>query len=199
MKYLNDFTVDRLSRRQLLKMGMYTSVALSLPFSALSASKSGIIDQRAPELEVDYWIDKDGKQTTFSLAQHPDKWIILECFQNWCPGCRSHGLPALRDFSNAFSENPKIAIAGIQTVFEGFHSNTLDKIRKIQLEYDLKIPMGHHPGNPKTHKNPKMMLDYRVGGTPWIILINPERKVIYNGFNINVDKAIDFLTNLSSG
>jgi hypothetical protein len=41
------------------------------------------------------------------------------------------------------------------------------------------------------------MLDYRTGGTPWMILISPQRKVVYNNFNINVDKVIEYLTNVT--
>ena len=35
----------------------------------------------APELQVPYWIDGKGKQTSaFTLAQHKDKWVFLKCF-----------------------------------------------------------------------------------------------------------------------
>ena len=36
------------------------------------------------------------------------------------------------------------------------------------------------------------MLDYRTGGTPWMILINPQRQVVFNEFGIDVDNAIAF-------
>ena len=38
------------------------------------------------------------------------------------------------------------------------------------------------------------MRDYRTGWTPWMILINPERQVVYNDYGIDADKAIAFLT-----
>ena len=93
--------------------------------------------------------------------------------------------------SAALADNPDVVFAGIQTVFEGHYTNTVAKVRKIQLQYDLQIPMGHDPGPKQRH--PKTMTDYRTGGTPWMILIDPERRVVYNDFGIDVDKAIDFL------
>jgi len=53
------------------------------------------------------------------------------------------------------------------------------------------MPMGHDPG--PDGDSPKTMLSYRTGGTPWMILIAPDRQVIFNDFGIDADKAIDFL------
>ena len=37
------------------------------------------------------------------------------------------------------------------------------------------------------------MMRYKTGGTPWLVVINPEGIVIFNDFSIHVDKAIQFL------
>lgn len=184
-----------ISRRKFMQMGMATAGTALLPYSATTAaapSGYGIYGTYAPELKVDYWIDAAGEPTDlFRLADHSDKWILLKCFQSWCPGCHSHGLPAVQKISHALKGNQKIAFAGIQTVFEGHMINTVDKVREIQLQYDLQMPMGHDPGGPEDR--PYTMLDYRTGGTPWIIVISPERTVVFNDFHINADKAIEFL------
>ena len=57
----------------------------------------------------------------------------MKCFQSWCPGCHSHGFPALKKVSDAFADNQNIAFVGIQTVFEGYFTNMVDKVREIQL------------------------------------------------------------------
>ena len=185
-----------LSRRSLIKSGLFTFGAMAMPASTLLQAASngyGIKGSFAPELEVDYWIDKDGKATSFSLAAHPRKWVFLKCFQSWCPGCHSHGLPAVKKISDALADNPNIVFAGIQTVFEGSFINTVDKVRKIQLQYDLKMPMGHDPGDDRSNT----MKAYRTGGTPWMILISPERQVVYNDFGIDADKAIEYLSTVT--
>lgn len=186
------------SRRHLVKSGLLALGAIALPGlrSGMAAENQyGIEGSRAPELRVDYWIDRDGNTTNFKLASHEGQWIFLKCFQSWCPGCHAHGFPALKKISDALAGNPAIACAGIQTVFEGRYTNTVDKVREIQLRYDLRIPMGHDPGIDGGY--PATMVDYRTGGTPWMILINPQREVVFNDYSINVDKAIEYLTQIS--
>jgi thiol-disulfide isomerase/thioredoxin len=183
-----------ITRRGLIKYGLLagTAAVIQKPVEALAAKPNyGISGRVAPELQVDYWIDRNGQDSRFQLTDQQGKWVFLKCFQSWCPGCHSHGFPALKQISDALIDNPKIAFAGIQTVFEGHYSNTVDKVREIQLRYDLQMPMGHDPGLEGGH--PQTMVDYRTGGTPWMILINPERQVVYNDFSIDVDKAIAFL------
>lgn len=187
------------TRRSVLKSGLIAIGATALPwpgFVSAATTRNGIQGQFAPELQVDYWIDSNGNPTTFKLADHENKWIFLKCFQSWCPGCHSHGFPALKQMSDALADNPDIVFAGIQTVFEGHYTNTVDKVRKIQLQYDLRMPMGHDPGLESA--SPRTMVDYRTGGTPWMILIDPERKVIFNDFGIDVEKAISFLVSQTS-
>ena len=190
---------DMITRRSVLKSGAiaFGSMVLSRSnFVMAAASNYGIKGQIAPELHVDYWIDENGDPATFKLADHEGKWVFLKCFQSWCPGCHSHGFPALKQISDALADNPKIVFAGIQTVFEGHYTNTVDKVREIQLQYDLRMPMGHDPG--PENGSPKTMVNYRTGGTPWMILINPDREVIFNDFGINAEKAIDFLVSQTS-
>ena len=183
------------SRRNLLKYGLVAAGSASLPWSAMLAaapSGYGIQGRPAPELDIDFWIDASGQSSQFRLADHEGKWVFLKCFQSWCPGCHSHGFPALKQMSDALAGNPQIVFAGIQTVFEGHFTNTVDKVREIQLRYDLRMPMGHDPGVEGRH--PNTMRDYRTGGTPWMVLISPDRRVLYNDFGIDADKAIAFLS-----
>ncbi len=183
-----------MNRRDLIKSAAATLAGATLFGPAIgSASRVdyGIKGRLAPELEVGYWIDRNGDPTSFRLADHAGKWIFLKCFQSWCPGCHSHGFPALKTISDALADNPRVAFAGIQTVFEGHYSNTVDKLREIQLCYDLQIPMGHDPGPENGH--PRTMIDYRTGGTPWMILIDPARRVVFNDYGIDAPRAVEFL------
>jgi len=82
---------------------------------------------------------------------------------------------------------------GVQTVFEGYRTNTKDKLRKNQLKYDLKIPMAHAAGNPQSHTIPDIMRKYRSGGTPWTVIIDPAGTVVYNQFHIDANLAAEFI------
>ncbi len=185
------------SRRKFLKQAgaLSSTLALSTALSgnARAQNTRGIEGYEAPEIELDYWIDADGKPGHFSVTESRGKWVFLKCFQNWCPGCHSSGFPTLQAFSERFHDHPKVAIAAIQTVFEGYRSNTQDDVRKLQLRYDLPIVMGHDPGDEENHTMPATMQGYRTGGTPWLILIDPAGVVVYNNFHVDRTKLIEFV------
>lgn len=185
-------TVDRRAFLRTLSVGS-AALALGVGGKAHSQATRGIEGYMAPELALDYWIDGDGNPSSFSMQKERGKWVFLKCFQNWCPGCHSSGFPTLKAFSDEFYGNPKVAIAGIQTVFEGYSTNTVDAVRELQLRYDLPVVMGHDPGNRETHDVPTTMRNYRTGGTPWLILINPDGVVVYNGFHVDPDKLIEYV------
>ena len=148
---------------------------------------------KAPELRVEQWIDKYGKKTDpIKLSQFEGKFKIIYCFQHWCPGCHSVGLPSLKKLVDEFEGNDKIAFLAVQTVFEGAHANTYDKIAETQKKYNLKIPFGHDEGKGRS----TIMQDYQTGGTPWFIFIDQYDNVVFADFHVNVDGAIKFLKEL---
>jgi thiol-disulfide isomerase/thioredoxin len=175
------------------------AAALSLGGLGLAAAGTargfeyGILDRAAPELEVDYWLDRNGEPTTYSIGAARGQWIFLKCFQNWCPGCHKHGFPTLKKVADAFDGDDRVSVAAVQTVFEGFGSNTQEAVRELQLRYELPIPMGHDPGSPDGERLPTTMLNYRTGGTPWMIVIEPGGTVAYNDYHINGDRFIELL------
>lgn len=189
------------NRRPLLDRRVFLSRIALLPMMMSSllqdtananASKYGILGQLAPELEVDYWIDAAGEPTSFKLANASGVYTYLYCFQNWCPGCHSHGFPALKKIADAFHEDERVVTVAVQTTFEGFGINTEDKVRKLQLRYELPITMGHDPGDPETHRPPQVMRAYRTGGTPWTVIINTHGRVVFNDFHVDADKVIQY-------
>jgi len=181
---------------QLMGLAALSGTGFSGLASAQEAqrSKYGIQGYEAPELDIDYWIDADGEPANFSIADSKGKWTFIKCFQNWCPGCHSSGFPSLKAFSDEFHDNPGVAITGIQTVFEGFSTNTQDKVRELQQRYELPIVMGHDPGDPDArHSSSDTMIKYRTGGTPWLILIDPDGVVAFNDFRVDTAKLIEFM------
>ena len=179
------------NRRKLLKA---SAAAMLLPATSFAAKHNyGIAGKVAPELEISDWIDGDGKATSFKLSENQGKFVFMEFWQSWCPGCHAHGFPTLKKISDAFKDNEYFTAVAIQTTFEGHTVNTSDKMREIQKRYDLDIVFGHDAGDPKSHGHPKTMVDYRSGGTPWAVLISPEGKVLFNDFQINANGAIQLL------
>ena len=106
------------------------------------------------------------------------------------------GFPTLKNLVEKFKGKDEIKFIAVQTVFEGYKSNTKEKLRENQLKYSLKIPMAHDPGNPDTHEIPQTMSKYRSGGTPWTVIIDSSGKVVYNDFHIKVAQAISLIERL---
>ncbi len=150
----------------------------------------------APEFDVKDWIDSNGNKTTqIKLSDFNGKFKVLFCFQSWCPGCHSAGLPNLQKMVNALKGNDKIVFIAIQTVFEGHDENTYEKMVETQKKYDLKIPFGHDAGNDGKSRS-KIMDNYQTGGTPWFILIDKHNNIVFADFHLNVDATIDILKSI---
>ncbi|MGE3691142.1 MAG: peroxiredoxin family protein [Novosphingobium sp.] len=149
----------------------------------------GISSRRAPELRVPYWIDGKGDRIEpVRLADLGDGYKVIYCFQHWCPGCHSRGFPALKRLVDGLSDKG-FGFAVVQTVFEGADQNTVEKLRETQLHYGLDLPFGHDLP-PAGERYPTVMEDYRSGGTPWFIVIDPRGEVIFNDFRLDPDRLI---------
>lgn len=148
---------------------------------------------KAPEFNVNQWIDSKGNKTEqIELSDFKGKFKIVYCFQNWCPGCHSKGLPDLKKMVDALKGNDNVVFLAIQTVFEGHHTNTYEKMVETQKQYELKIPFGHDAGDDgKSRSN--IMANYQTGGTPWFLFIDKHDNVVFSDFHLNPDAAIEFL------
>ncbi|MDQ8727625.1 TlpA family protein disulfide reductase [Bradyrhizobium sp. LHD-71] len=148
-----------------------------------------IAGQLAPELEVPYWIDAKGTQCPpVTLKELGERHRLLFFYQHWCPGCHSRGFPMLQ----ALVEDPRsqsVAYAAVQTVFEGSSVNTPDTLPLDQRRYGLKIPFGHEDRS-SLGLYPTTMENYRTGGTPWFVAIDPDGMVLQDGFEIDIYRFI---------
>jgi thiol-disulfide isomerase/thioredoxin len=145
------------------------------------------------DLRVKHWINSNGEKINeLKLSQFNNKFKIIFCFQSWCPGCHSIGFPSLKALVDHFENNKSVVFFAIQTVFEGFEENSYDKLVEIQNKYSLKISFGHDAGDDDSSFS-NVINDYNTGGTPWFIVINPENKIIFSGFRINVEGAIEYI------
>jgi len=101
-------------------------------------------------------------------------------------------LQAVRD---RFRDDPDVAFVAIQTVFEGYASNTFERGREVMAKFGLEdVPMGQSggPGEPS-----KFMRRYRTGGTPWTVVVAPDGSVVWDGFHIGSSDAVALIERLS--
>ena len=148
---------------------------------------------KAPEFDINQWVDAHGSKTEpIKLADFKGKFKIVYCFQSWCRGCHSKGLPDLKRMVDALKGNNDVVFLAVQTVFEGHHENTYEKMIETQKQYELMIPFGHDAGDDsKSISN--IMKNYQTGGTPWFLFIDKHDNVVFSDFHLNPDASIELL------
>ena len=172
-------------------------LTISLLFAGLVATQAaperGIVKQPAPTWDVDQWHQLPEGKTTLDLKDFEGKIVYLYCFQSWCPGCHSSGFPTLKAVSDHYAKDDSVAFVAVQTVFEGHHTNTFEKIPAIAKKYGLTMPMGHSGSK---MKRPPIMTGYRTGGTPWTIIIDTKGTVAFDGFHLKPAQATKLIDGL---
>ncbi len=84
----------------------------------------------------------------------------------------------------------------VQTVFEGHDVNTAERALASVAQHGLSdLAVGRDPG--RDGGPPDIMRNYRTGGTPWTVIIGPERRVCFDGFQIDPDTATAIVGQLS--
>ena len=146
------------------------------------------IKPRLPELRVPYWIDAEGNERAgLKLSELGTGYKIIFCFKAECPGCHSGGFPAMKKLvDNLTGKGFEFAV--IHTAFDDDPRNSQDRIREMQLRYDIKVPFGHDPKVGDSY--PTFMQDYRTRGTPYFVVIDPNDQIIFADFGLDADKLI---------
>lgn len=157
----------------------------------------GIMGRTAPPLRGIEWIDGDGnRREPLSLEDIGTGYRVLYFFQDWCAGCHAHGFPALVEMVQTLADHG-VGFAAIQTVFEGSEVNRFDRLRVNQERYGLDIAFGHAAAEGQGGF-PVIMEDYRTGGTPWFVVIAPDGRVLFDGFQIDAGKLAGVLERLAA-
>ncbi|NQY24601.1 MAG: hypothetical protein HRT41_11275 [Campylobacteraceae bacterium] len=92
--------------------------------------------------------------------------------------------------SKHYEGDKEVAFVAIQTVFEGYSSNTIQAAEEIIKRYKLSMPVGHSGIN---GKRSKFMLRYKSGGTPWTVIIDKTGIVRFNDFHAKVENIIQYM------
>jgi thiol-disulfide isomerase/thioredoxin len=156
--------------------------------------ETGIVGLPAPPLEHIRWINKNGDERgSLTLAELGQGFKILYFCQHWCPGCHETGFPTFVTLAEELRDKG-VGLAAIQTVFEGSEVNTFDRLRENQRRYGLHIPFGHAVADSASGDAvPTIMEAYRSGGTPWFVVIAPNGRVVYDGFQLDAGGLIQTL------
>ena len=160
----------------------------------LFAQKHNMVGKEAKSWNISDWIDAKGNETNIQLEDFENQVIYILNYQSWCPGCHSVGLPRLKKLTEKYNGQDEVVFLVIQTVFEGFDVNTIDKNRETQLKYELEIPFGFDGGSRSSY--PEIMTKYRTGGTPWVIILDKEKRIQFSDFHLENEQVISLIDKL---
>lgn len=158
----------------------------------------GIVGKYAPEFNVGYWWDEDGNKSNYYLSDFRNKVLVIFCWADWCPACKSHGYDEMLAIQDKYLDNPEVELLAVQTVFEGKMQNSKSKVKKVRESYGFKMPMGHDEGDVNSEYRSSILMRYNTAGTPWFIVIDKKGKVIFNYHHLPIDatkEVIDSLLN----
>lgn len=150
------------------------------------AQERGVVGQKASPWNASNWIQLPEGKKGLNPSDFEGKVVYLYCFQSWCPGCHSSGFPTLKKVSDHYKSSDDVAFVSIQTVFEGYGTNTPAKVPEMAKRYGFSFPMAH--SGSEGNRSP-LMRAYRTGGTPWTIIIDKKGVVRYNNFHISEEAA----------
>ena len=167
-------------------------ILVSINFDA-AARRLGILYQPEPSWGVSEWFQLPAGKSKLDIDDFRGNVIYLYCFQNWCPGCHSHGFPLLQTLTRHYKNNNSVKFVAVQTTFEGFFTNTFEGAQKIAQRYNLEIPIGQSGSSGQLSQ---LMINYRTGGTPWSIVIDKKGIVQFNDFHISEADAIKLMDGL---
>lgn len=159
---------------------------IASPIQAQGQPERGIVGRAAPEWNVSQWQQLPAGKKSINVGDYAGKVTYLYFFQSWCPGCHREGFPTLVALTKKYENDPSVAFVAIQTTFEGHAINTAEKLKKMADRYDLEIPFGQSAGDTGT---PDIMRKYRSGGTPWVVIIDQQGVVRFDGFHISPEAA----------
>jgi thiol-disulfide isomerase/thioredoxin len=155
---------------------------------AVELRRRGIVGQAAPTWSgIESWHQLPKGKSALDVTEYRGKVVYLYFFQSWCPGCHSRGFPTLAATRSAFAARDDVVFLAVQTVFEGFYTNTAQKGLETLRKFALDIPMGHDPG--PEGSGSRLMKRYRSGGTPWTVVIDKKGVVRFDGFRLTPTQA----------
>ena len=146
----------------------------------------GITDKDIDNWGVSRWFNLKNKGDTLLAKDIQNKVVYLYCFQSWCPGCHQYGFPTLKELIKTFRDSKDVVFVAVQTVFEGYSVNSVDKAKQTADRYNLDIPIGH---SGRAGQASKLMRYYKTRGTPYTIIFDKLGKIVYQDFHITPMKG----------
>lgn len=131
----------------------------------------------APPLSVSQWFNAEQPITLDAMR---GRIVVIYAFQMLCPGCVAHGLPQAMKVSQTFSRH-ELVVLGLHSVFEHHDAMAPHALQAFLHEYRISFPVGVDR-LAADNTIPSTMQDYRLRGTPSLIVIDRQGLLRLNHF-----------------
>jgi hypothetical protein len=139
----------------------------------------------APEWTVERWFNTDAAPTVGALR---GKVIALHAFQMLCPGCVAHGIPQAQRMQALLADRD-LVVVGLHCVFEHHEAMVPRALEAFLHEYRVTFPVGVD-ARELGARVPTTMRDYRLEGTPSLVLIDRRGRIRYHRFGRPADLEV---------
>jgi hypothetical protein len=143
------------------------------------------ITGQALPLSVSRWFNT---LVPFTLESLRGRCVAIYTFQMLCPGCVAHSLPQAIKLRETFPED-QLAVIGLHTVFEHHSVMGADALQVFIHEYRLRFPIGIDEADPNG-PIPKTMASWGLQGTPSLVLLDREGRILLKHFGGIDDLAL---------
>lgn len=174
-------------------------VSLIAPISLRAQDEEapkGIEGEKAPDLYVTKWINLPEGKEKVDIGDFKGKVVVLLFFQYSTPYAHEEAFPTLKKLVDKYAGNEDIAFLAIQAVGANRNENTSDKLEVVSKKFDLNIPFGHYVSVPEF---PGVVGSYKLGASPWWVIVGQNGTVEWNGTYLDADGAIENLDKMLAG
>lgn len=136
---------------------------------------SGLVT--APPIAASDWLNTSAPIT---LEQLRGRIVIVYAFQMLCPSCVSHALPQAKQVHEYYA-NQSVSVIGLHSVFEHHDAMQAHALKAFAHEYRLHFPIAIDQ-SVKESPIPQTMTNYKLQGTPSLIVIDQQGTLRLNHF-----------------
>lgn len=147
----------------LLLVGGVLAAVSTNPFGL----KDPLIGRPAPELDAAEWINSP----PLTLASLRGRVVVVEFFQMHCPGCRKFSRPLMREWDEAFRNDPRIVLLSVHTVFEGHEGQGPKRLKAYLKRHGAARPVAVDRHEGADHV-PVTMRRWATRGTPCLAVVD---------------------------
>lgn len=176
--------VKFLRNPQLVKPGLPSGNDIAKPFVVKALD---IVGKAAPSWGIREWANLPAGKTSLNVSDYKGKIVAVFCFCATSPRCRKFGYAVWKKVLSHYEHDAQVEFVAVQTANENFKVNHFARAKSIAASFGRTIPVGQ---DGSARQKSKLIAEYGVSTTPWMIVIDTHGKVRINVILPDADGCI---------